>query len=161
MKNLTFLSFILLFFFTMELDAKKQTKVLIHTDLGDIKVLLYNDTPKHSQNFAKLANEGFFNGSIFHRVIKNFMIQGGGAPAGKPETTYLIPAEIEAQMNKKFSPEQRKAYTTIGGTPHLDGEYTVFGEVIEGLDVVDKIAAVQTAPGDKPVQDIKMTVKVL
>ncbi len=205
MKKLTFLSFILLFFFTMELDAQKQTKVLIHTDLGDIKVLLYNDTPKHSQNFAKLANEGFFNGSIFHRVIKNFMIQGGGAPAGKPETTYLIPAEIlpnhchkkgalaaartnnpkkessgsqfyivqgqvftsdqldkfEAQMNKKFSPEQRKAYTTIGGTPHLDGEYTVFGEVIEGLDVVDKIAAVQTAPGDKPVQDIKMTVKVL
>ena len=205
MKKLTFLSFILLLFFTMELDAQKQTKVLIHTDLGDIKVLLYNDTPKHSENFAKLANEGFFNGSIFHRVIRNFMIQGGGAPAGKAETNYLIPAEIlpnhihkkgalaaartnnpkkessgsqfyivqgqvftneqlnqfESQMNKKFTPEQRKLYTTIGGTPHLDGEYTVFGEVIEGLDVVDKIAAVQTAPGDKPVKDVKMTVKVL
>ena len=205
MKKLTFLTFILLFFFTMELDAQKQTKVLIHTDMGDITVALYNDTPKHRDNFVKLAKEGFYNGSIFHRVIKGFMIQGGGASAGKAETSYLIPAEIlpnhchkkgalaaartnnpkkessgsqfylvqgqvytsaqldqfETQRGKKFTAEQRTAYTTVGGTPHLDGEYTVYGEVVSGMDVIDKIAAVKTAAGDKPLQDIKMTMKVL
>ena len=205
MKKVTFISIILLFFFAMELDAQKQTKVLIHTDMGDITIALYNDTPQHRDNFIKLAKEGFYDGSIFHRVIKGFMIQGGGAPAGKPEKSYLIPAEIlpnhihkkgalaaartdnpkkessgsqfylvqgqkytdaqlaqfETQRNIKFTPEQKKAYTTVGGTPHLDGAYTVFGEVEEGLDVIDKIAAVKTQPGDKPVQDVKMTVKVL
>jgi cyclophilin family peptidyl-prolyl cis-trans isomerase len=208
MKKVTFISFILLFIFAMELDAQKQTKILIHTDYGDIKLALYNDTPKHRDNFVKLAKEGFYNGSIFHRVIKEFMIQGGGAPAGKTDVKYTIPAEfnpghfhkkgalaaarmpdqinpkkessgsqfyivqgkkytevtlnnLETQTGKKFTPAQRTAYTTVGGTPFLDGDYTVFGEVLEGLEVVDKIAAVKTAPGDKPVQDVKMTVKVL
>ena len=205
MKKITFLSIILLFFFVMELDAQKQTKVLIHTDMGDFTVELYNDTPQHRDNFIKLANEGFFNGSIFHRVISGFMIQGGGAPAGKPEKGYLIPAEIlpnhihkkgalaaartenpkkessgsqfyivqgqvftdaqlaqfEAQRGIKLSEEQKKVYTTIGGTPHLDGGYTVFGEVVSGLDVIDKIASAKTGPGDRPLQEIKMTVKVL
>jgi peptidyl-prolyl cis-trans isomerase B (cyclophilin B) len=208
MRKVTFISFILLFIVSMELDAQKQTKVLIHTEYGDIKLALYNDTPKHRDNFVKLANEGFFNGSIFHRIIKGFMIQGGGAPTGKPEKDYRIPAEIlpnhfhkkgalaaarmgdqvnpkkessgsqfyivqgvkyteaqlnqfEGQMGKKFTAEQRQAYMTIGGTPHLDGGYTVFGEVVEGLDVVDKIAAVKTGAADKPVSDVKMTVKVL
>jgi len=208
MKRSIFLTVTLLFLFMMELDAQKQTKVLIHTDMGDIKVALYNDTPKHRDNFIKLAKEGFYNGSPFHRVIKGFMVQGGGAPSGKTEVTYRVPAEIlpnhfhkkgalaaarmgdqvnpkkessgsqfylvqgekytdaqltqfEAQMGKKFSPEQRAAYTTVGGTPHLDAGYTVFGEVIEGMEVIDKIAAVQTGPGDKPVKEIKMTMKVL
>jgi len=208
MKRSTFLTLILVFLFMMELDAQKTTKVLIHTDMGDIKVALYNDTPKHRDNFIKLVNDGFYNGSIFHRVIKNFMVQGGGAGVGKKDVEYRIPAEIlpnhfhkkgalaaarqgdqvnpkkessgsqfylvqgtvlteaqvgqfEAQLGKKFTPEQHKAYTTIGGTPHLDAGYTVFGEVIEGLDVIDKIAAVQTAAGDKPLKDIKMTMKVL
>jgi len=192
----------------MEIDAQKMTKVLIHTDLGDIKVELYNDTPQHRDNFVKLAKQGFYDGSIFHRVIKGFMVQGGGAPAGKPEVSNRIPAEfVPAHIHKKgalaaarmgdqvnpkkessgsqfyivqgqkvspdqlnqfdtkrtvkYTQEQRTIYTTIGGTPFLDGDYTVFGEVIEGLDVIDKIAAVQTAAGDKPVKDIKMTVKVL
>lgn len=208
MKRSIFLTLTLIFLFMMEIDAQKMTKVLIHTDMGDIKVELYNDTPKHRDNFVKLVKEGFYNGSPFHRIIKGFMVQGGGAPAGKAEVTYRIPAEIlpnhfhkkgalaaarmgdqvnpkkessgsqfylvqgekytdtqltqfEAQMGKKFTPEQRKAYTTVGGTPHLDAGYTVFGEVIEGLDVIDKLAAVQTAAGDKPVKELKMTMKVL
>ena len=208
MKRSFFLTLTLIFLFMMELDAQKMIKVLIHTDLGDIKVALYNDTPKHRDNFIKLANQGFYTGSVFHRVIKGFMIQGGGPPAGVPEMSDRVPAEfVPAHIHKKgalcaarqgdqvnpkkessgsqfyivqgspvtaqqldqfdrkrtvkYTPEQRTAYTTIGGTPFLDGDYTVFGEVVEGLDVVDKIAAVQTAPGDKPVKEIKMTIKVL
>lgn len=192
----------------MDLDAQKMTRVLIRTDMGDITVALYNDTPKHRDNFIQLAKDGFFNGSVFHRVIKGFMIQGGGAPAGLPEMSARVPAEFvpahihkkgalcaarmgdqvnpkkessgsqfyivqgekipEAQLNQfdqrravKYTPEQRTTYTTVGGTPFLDGDYTVFGEVVAGLDVVDKIAAVQTAAGDRPVKELKMTVKVL
>jgi peptidyl-prolyl cis-trans isomerase B (cyclophilin B) len=208
MKRSIFLTLTLSFLIMMELDAQKVTKVLIHTDLGDIKVALYNDTPKHRDNFIKLANQGFYNGSVFHRVIKGFMIQGGGAPAGLPEMSDRIPAEfVPAHIHKKgalaaarmpdqinpkkessgsqfyivqgspvtaqqldqydqrravkYTAEQRAAYTTSGGTPFLDGDYTVFGEVIEGMDVIDKIAAAQTGAGDKPVKAIKMTVKVL
>ena len=83
MKRSIFLTLTLTFLFMMELDAQKMTKVLIHTDMGDIKVALYNDTPKHRDNFVKLAKEGFYNGSIFHRVIKNFMIQGCGFMQGR------------------------------------------------------------------------------
>jgi peptidyl-prolyl cis-trans isomerase B (cyclophilin B) len=205
MKRPLFLTLTLIFLFMKEIDAQKMTKVLIKTDMGDITVGLYNDTPLHRDNFIKLAKEGFYDGSIFHRVIKSFMIQGGGPPAGKPETSYLIPAELlpnhihkkgalaaartnnpkkessgsqfyivqgkvatEAELNQfdsrrtvKYTAEQRKAYTTVGGTPFLDTDYTVFGEVLSGLDVIDKIAAVQTAPGDKPLKDVKMTMKVL
>jgi cyclophilin family peptidyl-prolyl cis-trans isomerase len=208
MKRSIFLTLTLTVLFMMEINAQKQIKVLIHTDMGDITVALYNDTPQHRDNFVKLVKEGFYNGSPFHRIIKGFMVQGGGAPAGKAEVSYRIPAEIlpnhfhkkgalaaarmgdqvnpkkessgsqfylvqgekyteaqlnqfEAQMGKKFSPEQRTAYTTVGGTPHLDAGYTVFGEVIGGLEVIDKIAAVQTGAGDKPVKELKMTMKVL
>lgn len=208
MKRSFFLTLTLTFLIMMELDAQKMTKVLIHTDMGDIKVALYNDTPKHRDNFVKLAKNGFYNGSIFHRVIKGFMIQGGGAPAGLPEMSDRVPAEFNpAHIHKKgalcaarqgdqvnpkkessgsqfyivqgqkatkeqldqfdmkrvvkYTPEQRNVYMTVGGTPFLDGDYTVFGEVIEGMDVIDKIAATQTGPGDKPLKDIKMTMKVL
>jgi cyclophilin family peptidyl-prolyl cis-trans isomerase len=208
MKRSLFLTLTLTFLFIMEIDAQKIVKVLIHTDMGDIKVALYNDTPKHRDNFVKLAKSGFYNGSVFHRIIKDFMIQGGGAPAGLPEMSDRVPAEfVPAHIHKKgalcaarmgdqvnpkkessgsqfyivegnkisaeqlnqydqkrmvkYTPEQRTIYTTVGGTPFLDGDYTVFGEVIEGMDVVDKIAAVQTGAGDKPVKPIKMTMKVL
>lgn len=241
--------------------------VLIKTEFGDIKVMLYNETPKHRDNFLKLAKQGFYDGTIFHRVIKGFMIQGGdpdtknaqpgqkfgnGGPGytidpefnpklihkrgalaaarqgdninpekksngsqfyivqGEVLPTNQIPAYIENEnkqlpqkyMNKlaqayrdslmfyqsnnnkpafdklvekikqeaiakakenpfKFTDEQYKTYTTIGGAPSLDGEYTVFGEVVEGMDVVDKIAAQETGEKDRPVKDIKIEVKVI
>jgi len=184
---------------TVEAVAEEAVNyVLIETDLGNIVVKLYNETPRH-------------------RVIKNFMIQGGdpkskdaqpGQMLGDGGLPYTVPAEfvkglfhkkgalaaarqgdnvnpnkessscqfyivqgnvwnpnqlkmMEYQMQKHFSPEQIEAYTTIGGTPHLDGDYTVFGEVVEGLDVVDKIAAVQCGQFDRPVKDVKMKMKVI
>lgn len=202
-------SFIVLLVFSVTIycqpDTQPESAFLIKTSLGDIKIRLYNETPKHQANFTKLVNEGFYNGSIFHRVINQFMIQGGGAKNGTEDVGYTVPAEINAayfhkkgalaaarmpdqmnpekassgsqfyivqgrvfgdseldaleqRMNKKFTPEERNAYKTMGGTPHLDGAYTVFGEVIDGMDVIDKIAAVKTAPGDKPIEDITMTI---
>ena len=190
---------ILCVFLGMAAQAQEETKVLIKTNYGDITVMLYNDTPLHRDNFIKLVNEGWYNGSPFHRVIKNFMIQGGQNADGRVDPDYRISAEIksnhfhkkgalaaarmadqvnpkkessgsqfyivqgqvlnETQLNmyenrlgKVFSAKQRQAYQTVGGTPHLDGEYTVFGEVTNGLDVVDKIAAVKTTYGDVPVE---------
>ena len=166
-----------------------------------IKAKLYNDTPKHRDNFIKLINEGWYNGSPFHRVIKEFMIQGGQNADGRLDPGYTIPAEItsnhfhkkgalaaarmpdqvnpkkessgsqfyivqgkkfdeawldmyENRTGKVFSARQRQAYQTVGGSPHLDGDYTVFGEVTEGLDVVDKIAVVKTGAQDVPVEPV-------
>lgn len=187
---------------------EKQTKILIETEYGNMTAVLYNETPQHRDNFVKLVKQGWYNGSIFHRVIKNFMIQGGGHEANINDPGYKVPAEFvskyfhkkgalaaarmgdqvnpqrassgsqfyivqgqilndkqistfEAQKKKTFSPERRAAYKTIGGTPHLDDEYTVFGEVISGLEVIDKIAAVQTGPGDRPVKDVPMKITVI
>jgi len=205
---------ILLFTLNSVLMSQNQAKgqkdymVVIHTDMGDITVRLYNETPLHRDNFIKLANEGYYDGSIFHRVIRDFMIQGGGGKTGMEDPGYTIPAEfvskyyhkkgalaaarkpdqvnprkessgsqfyivhgrkfsaqelemLSQRSGKRFTPEQIKDYTTIGGAPHLDGDYTVFGEVVSGLDVVDRIAAVQTGPADRPVKEIKMRVSVL
>lgn len=241
--------------------------VLIKTQFGDMKVVLYNETPKHRDNFLKLAKDGFYDGTLFHRVIRDFMIQGGdpdtknaqpgqklgnGGPGytidpefnpkflhkrgalaaarlgdninpGKKSSGsqfYIVqgqvippnqvPAFVEnenkqlpqkimnqlastkrdsfmyfqknndrpgfdkmverlkkeamakaAQNPYKLTDEQYHLYTTIGGAPSLDGEYTVFGEVIDGMAVVDSIAAQQTGANDRPVKDIKMEVKVV
>lgn len=245
------------------------TKVKIETSAGDVVVKLYDETPKHRDNFIKLVKNGTYEGTLFHRVINNFMIQAGdpeskGAPKGKQLGTgdvgYTIPAEfvypqyfhkkgvlaaarqgdqvnpnkessgcqfyivtgqvyndstllsMEQQMNHqrlntifqslaqkrmkeiykmrkendqeglmnlqeelfeqaqneadklpelRFTPEQIEAYTTVGGTPHLDGAYTVFGEVLEGIEVVDAIQKVETDRSDRPLQDVvikKMTI---
>ena len=161
----------------------KETIVLLKTTMGDMKIKLYNETPLHRDNFIKLVNEKFYDGLLFHRVIKNFMIQGGDpeskdAPAGKRLGScgpgYTIPAEILPQfkhkkgavaaarlgdqMNPKRASSGSQFYIVhnANGTPHLDGQYTVFGEVIEGLDIIDKIANVKTAPGDRPVEDVKI-----
>ena len=190
--------------------AQDEPIVLIKTDFGDIKCKLYNETPGHRDNFLEIASNGKFNGSIFHRVIRDFMIQGGGDASmqtidGRPQ----IPAEINpkfihkkgalaaartnnpqklssgsqfyivqgrktpsAQLDQmsarsgvKYTDEQKQIYAELGGTPHLDGGYTVFGEVVEGLDVLDKIAGTQTGTiggvPNKPVKDIKMIVSVV
>ncbi len=193
-----------------------KTIALIETDMGNMKVELYNSTPGHRDNFVKLAKEGYYNDLLFHRVIKGFMVQGGdpdsrGAAAGQRlgmgGPGYTIPAEIgaahikgtlaaartggpsnpekkssgsqfyivqgngpmqEAQIQNfakqkgiTYSAEDIAAYKELGGTPALDNDYTVFGKVIEGLEVVDKIAATQTAPGDRPVTDVKMKISIL
>ena len=192
---------ILCVFLGMAAQAQNETKVLIKTTMGDITVMLYDDTPLHRDNFIKLVNEGWYNGSPFHRVIKNFMIQGGQNADGRLDPNYKIPAEFksnhfhkkgalaaarqgdqvnpqkmssgsqfyivqgkvwnetelnmfESRNGKVFSAKQRQTYQSIGGTPHLDGDYTVFGEVTEGLDIVDKIAAVKTGYMDVPVQPV-------
>lgn len=188
----------------------------IHTDQGECIVRLYNKTPKHRDNFIKLANQGFYNGTLFHRVIQGFMIQGGdpdsknaapGTLLGNGDLGYTIPAEFNDSLfhkkgalaaardnnpakasnasqfylvqGKKFTdaeldkveqlrlngrkiPEwQRQVYKTIGGAPHLDQNYTVFGEVVKGLDLIDSIAAMPTDANARPLTDVKMEVSVL
>lgn len=240
-------------------------KVKIQTSLGDIVVRLYDETPVHRDNFVKLAKDGYYDGTLFHRVIKDFMIQGGdpnskGAPAGKRLGTggpdYTLEAEIKdglfhkrgalaaARQGDEVNPERRssgsqfyivwgqvykegqlrqfskqlkmqrmqeifnglaaehrdeimqmrrernrvalqelqdklaaeaetraaeyagltdeqlKIYSTVGGTPHLDGQYTVFGEVEEGLEVVEMIQNSATAGDDRPMDDITMKISV-
>ena len=181
--------------------TEKETVVVIKTSMGTIKAKLYNDTPKHRDKFIKLVNEGWYNGSPFHRVIKEFMIQGGQNKDGRLDPGYTVPAEFkdnhfhkkgalaaarqpdqvnpkkassgsqfyivqgkvyddkwldmfENRSGKVLSARQRQTYKTVGGTPHLDGDYTVFGEVTEGLDIVDKIAAVKTGQMEVPVEPV-------
>jgi cyclophilin family peptidyl-prolyl cis-trans isomerase len=263
LKKLAFLTTILAAF-SINTMAIKEPTVAIKTSEGTIKVKLYNDTPLHRDNFIKLAKSKFFDGIIFHRVIKGFMVQGGDPDSRnpKPDSTYGeggpgydLPAEIvnthfhkrgvlaaaregdktnperkssgsqfyivqgkkftndelnavekkvndrlrlgtiqkifeaekakpennalsaeefkntvnlkvEAAVNStppfKISEERREVYKKAGGSPHLDGSYTIFGEVIEGMDVVDKIAATPTNPKDRPLKDIFiLNVKVI
>jgi cyclophilin family peptidyl-prolyl cis-trans isomerase len=199
----------------IQVVAPEKCLVEIETEFGTMVAELYNSTPKHRDNFIKLAEEGFFNDLLFHRVINGFMIQGGdpqskNAPAGKAlgmgDPGYQIPAEfvdslvhvkgalsaartnnpekkssgsqfyivqgngpLNEDMLKQidmgravhYTPEQKKAYTELGGTPHLDGGYTVFGRVINGLDIIDKIASSATDRNDRPVKDVKMKVRVI
>lgn len=198
---------------------KSLKKVLIQTTMGDIVICLYNETPKHRDNFLKLVKQKAYNGVLFHRVIKDFMIQGGdmssknaakGQELGDGKETYSIPAEIRfpqlfhkkgvvaaaregdavnpqrASSSSQFyivvgkimtddmldqvqqrilratsgvaklTPAQREVYRTLGGTPHLDGQYTVFGEVLKGMDVVEKIQMVETDKNDRPIEDVKI-----
>ena len=193
-------------------NTQKMTKVLLKTTFGDITIALYDDTPAHRDNFHKLVNDKFYDGVLFHRIIKGFMIQGGdpdsktakpGQRLGSGDVGYTIPAEfvpthfhkrgavcaarmgdnvnpqkassgcqfyivdgtvydndklnmIAQRTGKTFTPEQIQAYTTVGGAPFLDGDYTVFGEVIKGMEVVDKIAEQQKDGADRPLEDIKI-----
>jgi cyclophilin family peptidyl-prolyl cis-trans isomerase len=206
----------LLFFLAIPLNAQQSdaTIVVLQTTKGVIKLKLYNETSMHRANFIKLVSEGYYNGVLFHRVIKDFMIQAGdplsknakpGEALGNGGPNYTIPAEfyaplyhkkgalaaaragdnvnpkressgsqfyivqgrkftlaqLEAMENSKkhipFTDEQKTVYTTIGGAPHLDYAYTVFGEVIEGMEVVDAIAAVPTDERNRPLENITIT----
>jgi peptidylprolyl isomerase/peptidyl-prolyl cis-trans isomerase B (cyclophilin B) len=146
--------------------------------------LLYNATPKHKENFIKLANEGFYNGTTFHRIIKNFMIQGGDPNSkdsipfndGQGGPGYTIPAEFvpslkhvkgaiaAARMGDQVNPQKASSGSQFyivqneKGTPFLDGSYTVFGQVIQGLDVIDKIADQPKDQRDRPLKNISIKV---
>lgn len=198
----------------ISIKAPKVCLVMIETDYGNMLVRLSDGTPKHRDNFLKLAEEHYFDGTLFHRVINGFMIQGGdpnsktakpGQALGMGGPDYTIEAEfvdslvhvkgalaaartnnpqkrssgsqfyivhgspisdaqlnqIEGSRNFRYSKAQRDAYSKNGGTPMLDREYTVFGQVIQGLEVIDKIAAQPTTPGDRPSKDVKMKIKVI
>jgi peptidyl-prolyl cis-trans isomerase B (cyclophilin B) len=187
----------------------QKNKVKIVTDQGTITVMLYDNTPLNTNNMMKLVKEHYYDSTLFHRCIPQFVIQGGdpkskrakaGEMLGEGDLGYTVPAEIndadyhkrgalgvardntpdksgsacqfyivvgktftDAQLDelskksgRKYSPEQREVYKTQGGTPHLDGNYTVFGEVIEGMDVVDKIAASPRDRSDRPNTDVRM-----
>ena len=200
-----------------EESKEMTTMVLISTNYGDMKAILYNETPLHRDNFIKLVKEGYYDGTLFHRVIDGFMIQGGdpNSKTAKPNQMlgqggpgYTVPAEfkqelihkkgalaaarmgdnvnpqkassgsqfyiaqgkrytseelnmLQARMGKQFNQTQKDAYVNEGGVPFLDYEYTVFGQVIEGLEVIDKIAKVQKDRYDRPVEDVKMTISIV
>ncbi len=197
--------------------SEPRQEILLETDSGNVRIALYNETPLHRDNILKLVKSHAYDGVLFHRVIRDFMVQTGdlgsiGAPQGKllgdtPER-YSVPAEIhfpqlfhkrgavaaaregdnvnperrssasqfyivwgqkwdDASLDKvqkridemtngtvKLTPEVREVYKTIGGTPHLDGSYTVFGEVVEGLEVIGRIEKAATDDHDRPLKDI-------
>lgn len=202
-----------------KVQDKTPAKVRMHTTSGVIELRLYDETPKHRDNFLKLVEMQCFDSLLFHRVIKDFMIQGGdptsknapeGALLGEGDLGYTVEAEFMPQVHfhrrgvlaaaregddvnptkassasqfyivwgtvytkeqlaafKEFykrrtgrelalTPEQEAVYTTIGGTPHLDGEYTVFGEVVDGLEVVEAIQNVACDENDRPVKDVRI-----
>jgi peptidyl-prolyl cis-trans isomerase B (cyclophilin B) len=155
----------------------------IITNLGTIKIKLYAQTPKHRENFAKLALSGYYNGLLFHRVINGFMIQGGDPLTKDPSNAdkfgtggpgYTVPAEFvpeyrhkkgalaaarrgdRANPMKESSGSQFYLVQNEAACAALDGDYTVFGETIDGLDVIDRIAEVQTDQNDRPVSDVKI-----
>ena len=149
-------------------EKKKEEVAVIETNLGTIKFKFLKDkAPKTCENFIKLAKKGFYDGVIFHRVIKNFMIQGGdptGTGTGGPG--YHIKAEFNdtkhvpgiVSMARSMDPDSAGSqfFICVAKVPHLDGQYTAFGEVIEGYDIVDKISKVKTLPGDRPVEPVIM-----
>ncbi len=190
MKKLALASLATVFMFNLSLMSqtktdKKVIKFVIHTDFGDMKGFLYNETPKHRDNFAKLTKEGYYDGTLFHRVINGFMIQGGdpnsktakpGQPLGMGGPSYTIPAEFNTALTHKkgalaAARSENPAKASSGsqfyivepekGAHFLDNNYTVFGEITEGFDVITKISLVQKDGSDRPVKDVKMTVKIV
>ncbi len=199
--------------------------VLISTSMGDMKLKLYNDTPQHRDNFIKLVKEGYYDGTLFHRVINDFMIQGGdpeskgaapGQNLGKGSPGYTVPAEIvhnrfhkkgalcaarkgdranpefasngsqfyivegrvmdaatvlsleerrngmlPADQQWNYTDDQVHTYSTVGGAPHLDGTYTVFGEMTEGFDTLEAIAGSSANKMSRPNADISMEVMIV
>lgn len=210
----------LLVFALMACSTKAQTstsEVLLETTAGNIRIALFDETPQHRDNFLKLVEEHVYDSLLFHRVIKNFMIQAGdlhskhaqpGQRLGSGDYNYTVEAEfrlpkifhrrgmvamaregdrvnperrssacqfyivwgrvyndaslmkvqerLDTTAHVQLTPEMQEVYKTVGGIPHLDGQYTVFGEVTEGLDVVDRIQLSATDPYDRPLEDIRI-----
>jgi len=220
MKNFLATFLLIVFGLTVAFAGKpKNQYVRIKTSYGECIIRLYNETPKHRDNFIKLTKKGFYNGTLFHRVIQNFMIQGGdpgskdttkakpGAELGNGDVGYTIPAEFRDSLfhhrgvlaaarddnpakassgcqfyivegkrftdgkldtleqtrlkGRKIPAWQREYYKSVGGAPHLDQNYTVYGEVVAGIDMVDRIAAVKKDKRDRPLENIPMTVELL
>jgi len=191
MKKIVFLSFILFLMMNVASNGQgtatgqKQVKFVIHTDFGDMKGILYNETPQHRDNFVKLAKAKFYDGLLFHRVIMDFMIQGGdplsknakpGQALGMGDPGYTIPAEFNPALKHKRgalaaarteNPEKKSSGSQFyivqpsKGAHFLDMNYTVFGEITDGLEVIDKIASAPKDANDRPLKDIKMTVKIV
>ena len=210
------LSFII---FHLSFIEAQTTEVLLETTMGNIRISLYDETPLTRDNFLKITKMGIYDSLLFHRVIKDFMIQSGdtnskhakpGQLLGTGDFDYTTEAEFRlpqifhrrgviamaregdkenperrssacqfyivwgkifddariakvqerldsaTQGSVKLTPEMIEVYKTVGGTPHLDGQYTVFGEVVEGMDVVEKIQQVQTDKNDRPLEDIRI-----
>ncbi len=217
MKKLLFFALVAILLATSCKQSNQEPrKALIETSFGNITVELLDSTPKHRDNFVKLVEEGFYNDLLFHRVIDEFMIQGGDPDSKNAESGkrlggggpgYNIPAEIKykhfrgalaaarrggpsnpemkssgsqfyivqgktklseneffsmSNMSKaQYTGEEKQRYLTEGGSPFLDNQYTVFGYVIDGMDVVDKISKVNKDRSDRPVEDVKMKIKML
>lgn len=198
-------------------EAQGEHLIKIETTLGDMVIILYNETPGHRDNMIKLINEGFYNDQLFHRVIKDFMIQGGdphstgaekGQRLGSGGPGYTVPAEFHKNLIHKkgalaaarkgdrdnpeqassgsqfylvqgrvltpeeiniltqrgvatFTEESAEIYTTLGGTPHLDGAYTVFGEVVEGLGILDSIASRPIDAYNRPIEDVIYSISII
>lgn len=174
---------ILVFLPVVAMAGKKSRRVYVEmeTTMGTIEVVLYNDTPGHRDNFVKLVREGFYDGLLFHRVINGFMIQGGdpdsrdaapGQKLGDGEAGPWLPAEIEpwlvhkkgslaaARESDDVNPDMMSSssqfYIALGHFSHLDGKYTIFGEVTRGLDVAEKIQTVATDKNDRPLEDVRI-----
>ena len=156
----------------------KDEVVTLTTSQGVIRLILFDDTPLHKANFLQKAKSGFYNGTTFHRVIPGFMVQGGDANTkdADPSNDGTIPAELTPGHRHVYgavaaarmggpagTPSSINQFYLVenkAGTPFLDGQYTVFGQVIQGLDVIDKIAKLPRDGRDRPTTDSKMTLKV-
>ena len=197
MKKLSYLFITMMVMMSTMLNAQTKTtttqtttqkKFVIHTDYGDMKGVLYNETPKHRDNFVKMVKSGFYDGTLFHRVILGFMIQGGdpdsktakaGQALGMGGPGYTVPAEFNtkfthkrgalaaARMGDAQNPEKASSGSQFyivepeAGAHFLDNQYTVFGEITSGFDVITKIASVAKDKSDRPTKDVKMTIKMV
>jgi peptidyl-prolyl cis-trans isomerase B (cyclophilin B) len=160
--------------------AEPETKAIIDTKFGAMEVTFYPDkAPKHVENFIKLAKSGFYNGTIFHRVIPGFVIQGGDPNTKGQDTStygmggpgYTVKAEFNDRphvrgtlsMARSQHPDSAGSqfFIVLGTVPHLDGKYTVFGQVIKGMEVADKIVALKRDARDMPAERVEMTVRII
>lgn len=171
-------------FLTKYGNQHKENKVLIKTSLGNITLRLYEETPLHRASFIFLTKIGYFNSTVFYRIVKNMAIQGGDsdnkttARIRNKYRNYVIKPEItpykkhkygalaaarnlDNNPNKLSSPFDFYIVSNKYGAHHLDGDYTIFGEVISGFSTIQKIAAVKTTPDEWPIEDIPMTIEVL